>query len=160
MNRANTSPYWKRPDTPSNPSLFDPHQSALLSYLGDQGVADHDLWHPLGEFENVVPHPVRRLLIGGKRFIRAVKPADSDQHVWATVEQIIAPESGHLSQQGQEALLHAPSEFLRRAVSHPVLSNAGEHVVPCDGQPRGIASPRPRDHPTYHSTADARPFKD
>jgi hypothetical protein len=102
MNRANTSPYWKRPDTPSNPSLFDPHQSALLSYLGDQGVADHDLWHPLGEFENVVPHPVRRLLIGGKRFIRAVKPADSDQHVWATIEQIIAPESGHLSQQGKK----------------------------------------------------------
>ena len=65
---------------------------ALLFDLGNQGVADHDLWHPLGEFEDIVPHPVRRLLIGGKCLVRAVKYADGDQHVRAAVKQIIAPE--------------------------------------------------------------------
>ena len=30
---------------------------AWLFHLGNQGVADHDLRHPLGEFENIVPHP-------------------------------------------------------------------------------------------------------
>jgi hypothetical protein len=74
----------------------------LLFDLGDQGVADHDLRHSSGEFQNVVPHPVRRLLVRGKCFIGAVKSADSDQQIWAAIEQIVAPEAGHLSQQGQE----------------------------------------------------------
>src|SRR3978361_1370120 len=34
--------------------------------------------HPFGEFEDVVPHPVRRFLVGGKRFVGAVKPVDRD----------------------------------------------------------------------------------
>jgi hypothetical protein len=34
-----------------------------LFHLGNQGTADHDLWQPFGEFEDVVSHPVRRLHI-------------------------------------------------------------------------------------------------
>ena len=68
---------------------------AWLFHLGNQGVADHDLRHPLGEFENIVPHPIRRLLIGGKCLVRAVKYADCDQHVRAAIKQMIGPEPLH-----------------------------------------------------------------
>ena len=42
--------------------------------------------------EDIVPHPVRRLLIGGKRLVRAVEYAHGDQHVRAASKQIIGPE--------------------------------------------------------------------
>src|SRR4051812_10157379 len=103
---------------------------SLLFDLGNQGIADHDLRHPPRKFKDVIPHPVRGLFVRGKRLIRAVKPADSDQHVLAAIEQIIAPESRHLSQQRHKTLPHSSSEFLRRAVSHIILSDAGEHVLP------------------------------
>jgi hypothetical protein len=59
----------------------------LLSYLGDQGVADHDLRHPLGEFQDVVPHPVRRLLVVATG---ASSLAESPRSGRETVRSIVA----------------------------------------------------------------------
>ena len=59
----------------------------LLFDLGNQRVADHDLRHPLGEFEDIVPHPVSRFLIGGKCLVRAVKYADGDQHIGTAIKR-------------------------------------------------------------------------
>jgi hypothetical protein len=101
---------------------------SLLFDLGDQDVADHDLGHPLGEFEDIFSHPVRRPLIGGKRLVRAVKHADGDQHVRSAIEQIVAPEPLQLSHHGHEALLYASSKLLRRVASDIVLSDTDEHV--------------------------------
>jgi hypothetical protein len=40
-----------------------PTMTGLLFHLGDQGAPDHDFRQPLGEFKDVVPHPVRRFCI-------------------------------------------------------------------------------------------------
>ena len=62
--------------TDSTGSLFD---------LGDQDIAHHDLRHSSGELHNVIPHPVGRPFVGDERFIRAVKHADGDNHIWAAM---------------------------------------------------------------------------
>jgi hypothetical protein len=49
-----------------------PVANGQLSFLGDQGVADHHFWHSLCEFEDVVPHPTCRLLGRCKRLVSAV----------------------------------------------------------------------------------------
>jgi hypothetical protein len=74
-----------------NPSVFvgGPHE--LLLDLGNQDVARYDFWHAFGEFQDVVPHPIRGDFIGGKRFMRAVKDSDADEDIGATVQQIVSP---------------------------------------------------------------------
>src|SRR6516162_10180910 len=54
--------------------------------LGYQHIAHHDLWHPAGEFHDVVAHPVDRLLVRHQRFIRAVEHADGDERIWPAIE--------------------------------------------------------------------------
>jgi hypothetical protein len=94
-------------------------EPALLSDLGDQGVADHDLRYPLCEFKAVVPHPVCRFLIGGKRLVRAVEHADGDQHARAAIEKLIAFESWYLSHRGHEVVPHGPGEGVAIPIGNP-----------------------------------------
>ena len=48
---------------------------------------------PRCELQDVVPHPVSCLLVGHKRFIRALKHADGDNHIQSAIDQIVTPEA-------------------------------------------------------------------
>ena len=71
----------------------------VLPDLRNECVSNHDFWHPPRELQNVVPYPVGSFLVGGKCLIRAIEDADRDQHVWATIEQVLAAKAFHLPQQ-------------------------------------------------------------
>ena len=60
--------------------------------IGDQNGARHDFRHPFRKLENVVPDPVGRDLVGGKRFIRAIEHPDADEHIRPAIEQKNIPE--------------------------------------------------------------------
>src|SRR5450631_1117092 len=91
--------------------------------IGDQNSARHDLRHPFRELENVVPDPVRRDLVGGKRFIRAVEHPDADDHIRSAIEQIVFPKSWLLAQQRYKALLHEASNLTGGAACQRELSD-------------------------------------
>jgi hypothetical protein len=57
-----------RPD--ATPNLLD---------LGDQNIANHDLWNAPGELQNVVSDPVGGLLIGDQGLIGDVSPENSSR---------------------------------------------------------------------------------
>jgi hypothetical protein len=62
------------------------HGSLGLFGLGDQNMARHHFRHPLGKFQDVVPHPLCRDFIRGKRFVGAIEYTDADEHFRPAVQ--------------------------------------------------------------------------
>ena len=73
--------------------------------LCDQNIAYHDLGHPLCEFQDIVPHPVGSLLVGGQRLIRGVEDTDGDEYVRAAIEEIVAVPTENLIRAGTGAAM-------------------------------------------------------
>jgi hypothetical protein len=103
--------------------------------IGDQNGARHDFRHPFRKLENVVPDPVGRDLVGGKRFIRAIEHPDADEHIRPTLEQKIFPKSWLLAQQRHKTLLHEARNLAGGAACQREFSDDCEHV-PAPGQAR------------------------
>jgi hypothetical protein len=92
--------------------------------------------------KNILSDAIRGLLVGRKSSIRIIKYADSNEHLWATIHQIVAPEPWHVSHYRHKAFLDTTCQLFDCALFYRVSSNAAEH---------GPILRQPIDPISYHS---------
>src|SRR3954468_1841132 len=99
----------------------------MLFHLRNYHVTHKDLRCSCRGIQDVIPDPIRGLLVGSKRSIRVVKYADSNEHFWATIHQIVAPETGHVSHYRHKAFLDTMYQLFDCALFDRVSPNGAEH---------------------------------